>query len=126
MSPFFFYCSLSAREHSTINMGIKKAQTPSHISSQACDSPKSTMVEVCAMERSFNVDLVLLIKSRSRSQFDWIIEQQKVRDSHESRHKDTNFKRIKTRKTQFFAIFTLFIIYSSSFFNPNVASLNKL
>jgi hypothetical protein len=62
----------------TIDMGIKKAQAPSHISSQACDSPKYTMVEVCAMVRSSNVYLDLLIKSRSRSQFDWIIEQQKV------------------------------------------------
>ena len=48
----------------TIGMGIKKAQAPFHISYQACDSPKYTMVEVCAMERSFNVYLVLLIKSR--------------------------------------------------------------
>ena len=50
-------------------MGIKKAQTPSHTLTQACDSPKCTMVEVCAMVRSFNVHLDLLIKSRSRSQF---------------------------------------------------------
>ena len=54
---------------STIGMGIKKAQTPSHTLTQACDSPKCTMVEVCAMVRSFNVHLDLLIKSRSRSQF---------------------------------------------------------
>ncbi len=38
-------------------MGIKKAQAPSHILSQACDSPKYTMVEVCAMVRSSNADL---------------------------------------------------------------------
>jgi len=56
-------------------MGIKKAQTPSHISYQACDSPKYTMVEVCAMVRSFNVYLDLLVKSLSRSQFGRIIEQ---------------------------------------------------
>ena len=30
---------------STIGMGIKKAQTPSHTLTQACDSPKSAMVE---------------------------------------------------------------------------------
>ena len=30
---------------STIGMGIKKAQAPSHILSQACYSPKSAMVE---------------------------------------------------------------------------------
>ena len=54
---------------STIGMGIKKAQTPSHTLTQACDSPKCTMVEVCAMVRSFNVYLDLLIKSRSGSQF---------------------------------------------------------
>ena len=70
--------SLNPVGGSTIGMGIKKAQTPSHISSQACDSPKYTMVEVCAMVRSFNVYLDLLTKSRSRSQFDWIIEQYKV------------------------------------------------
>ena len=54
---------------STIGMGIKKAQAPSHTLTQACDSPNTTMVEVCAMERSFNVVLILFIKSRSRSQF---------------------------------------------------------
>ena len=58
-------------------MGIKKAQTPSHTLTQACDSPNTTMVEVCAMERSFNVVLILFIKSRSRSQFESEIEQQK-------------------------------------------------
>ena len=56
-------------------MGIKKAQPPSHILRQACNSPKYTMVEVCAMVRSFNVYLDLLIKSRSRYQFDRRIEQ---------------------------------------------------
>lgn len=50
-------------------MSIKKAQAPSHTLTQACDSPKYTMVEVCAMVRSSNVYLDLLIKSLSRSQF---------------------------------------------------------
>jgi hypothetical protein len=36
------------------------------------------MVEVCAMERSFNVHLDLLIKSRLRLQFVGEIEQYKV------------------------------------------------
>ena len=57
-------------------MGIKKAQAPSHILRQACDSPKYTTVEVCAMVRSSNVYLVVLIKSRLRSQFVGEIEQQ--------------------------------------------------
>ena len=61
---------------STIGMGIKKAQAPSHILRQACNSPKYTMVEVCAMVRSFNVYLDLLIKSRLRLQFVGEIEQQ--------------------------------------------------
>ena len=39
---------------STIGMGIKKAQTPSHILSQACDSPYTSMVGDCAMVRSSN------------------------------------------------------------------------
>ena len=56
-------------------MGIKKAQTPSHILRQARDSPKCTMVEVCAMVRSFNVHLDLLVKSLSRSRFVGEIEQ---------------------------------------------------
>ena len=59
-------------------MGIKKAQAPSHTLYQACDSPKYTMVEICAMVRSSKVYLVLLIKSLSRSQFGREIEQQKV------------------------------------------------
>ena len=63
---------------SNIGMGIKKAQTPSHILRQACNSPKYTMVEVCAMVRSFNVYLDLLIKSRLRLQFVGEIEQYKV------------------------------------------------
>ena len=45
-------------------MGIKKAQTPSHTLTQACDSPNTTMVEVCAMERSFNVVLILFINNK--------------------------------------------------------------
>ena len=71
-------------------MGIKKAQTPSHILRQARDSPKCTMVEVCAIVRSFNVHLDLLIKSRSRSRFVGEIEQQKVMFK-EHWCKDTNF-----------------------------------
>ena len=54
---------------STIGMGIKKAQAPSHTLYRALHCPKCTMVEVCAIVRSFNVYLDLLIKSRSRSQF---------------------------------------------------------
>ena len=62
-----YFSHLSLVGGSTIGMGIKKST-----------SPKCTMVEVCAMVRSFNVHLDLLIKSRSRSQFVGEIEQYKV------------------------------------------------
>ena len=39
MYPFYFYCLLSEGEPSANNMDIKKAQAPSHILTQACDSP---------------------------------------------------------------------------------------
>ena len=62
---------------STIGMGIKKAQTPSHTLYRALHCPNTTMVEVCAIRHSFNVVLDLLIKSRSRCKFGREIEQQK-------------------------------------------------
>ena len=96
---------------STIGMGIKKAQTPSHILRQACNSPKYTMVEVCAMVRSFNVYLDLLIKSRLRLQFVGEIEQQK--DLHPFRNagaKVRTFHENWSRKMLFLVIFTDLII----------------
>ena len=58
--------------------GHKESAGPVHTLYQACDSPKLAMVEVCAKVRSFNANLVVLIKSLSRSQFGREIEQQKV------------------------------------------------
>ena len=59
-------------------MGIKKAQTPSHISYQACDSPKFVMVESALWCAAPIRIWILLDKSLSRSQFGRIIEQYKV------------------------------------------------
>ena len=89
-------------------MGIKKAQTPSHISCQACDSPNTTMDEVCAMVRSFNVVLFAL-KSLSRSQFGRIIEQQKVAIVN-CVAKILTFHENCSRKMLFLVIFTDLII----------------
>ena len=90
-------------------MGIKKAQTPSHTLTQACDSPNTTMVEVCAIRHSFNVVLDLLIKSLSRSQFESEIEQQK--DLHPFRNagaKVLTFHENWSRRMLFLVIFYRF------------------
>ena len=90
-------------------MGIKKAQATSHILRQACNSPKYTMVEVCAMVRSFNVYLDLLIKSRLRLQFVGEIEQQKVAIVN-CVAKILTFHENCSRKMLFLVIFTDLII----------------
>ena len=59
-------------------MGIKKAQAPSIYPLGPATASNHLWIEVCAMERSFNVHLDLLVKSLSRSQFGRIIEQYKV------------------------------------------------
>ncbi len=46
--------------------GYKKAQAQSIFSARPTTAPNQLWIEVCALKRSSNVDLVLLLKSRSR------------------------------------------------------------
>ena len=96
-------------------MGIKKAQTPSHTLYQACDSPKSAMVESALWCAAPMLIWILLIKSRSRSQFGREIEQQK-----DSCSKNTD------AKLQQFCEISLYFRQFNVFFDHVVAFWHKI